>query len=134
MQRRNAYLIAFGLWPLFLVVAIALGGVRETLLTPWLGDHWAHAVETLVFVVVILAIEWPFVRWIRGSVSNRDLWLIGLLWTSLTMAFEFLFFHYMAGVPWSDLWADYNILAGRLWPLVLLALLLGPRLWAAVLR
>jgi hypothetical protein len=45
-----------------------------------------------------------------------------------TIAFEFLFGHYVMGHSWDSLWADYNVLQGRLWPLVLIVTLFGPML------
>jgi hypothetical protein len=55
-----------------------------------------------------------------------DLIVVGLLWLVLTVAFEFDFFHSVGGKPWDVLLADYNILRGRLWILVLATVLLGP--------
>ena len=48
----------------------------------------------------------------------------------MTLAFEFGFFHYIMGVPWEILLADYNVAKGRIWPLVLAADLLAPWLIA----
>jgi hypothetical protein len=42
------------------------------------------------------------------------------------MAFEFLFGHYVSGQSWSALLADYNILRGRLWSLIIVSVGLGP--------
>ena len=47
----------------------------------------------------------------------------------LTIAFEFLFGHYIAGHAWSKLFQDYNILAGRVWAVVLLWVALAPWLF-----
>lgn len=55
-------------------------------------------------------------------------WAIGLFWLVLTVCFEFLFGHYVAGHPWERLLADYNLLAGRLWVLILATLLFTPAL------
>ena len=51
---------------------------------------------------------------------------IGLVWFLLTVAFEFTFGHYVAHHSWGKLFQDYNLLAGRLWVLVLLAVALLP--------
>jgi hypothetical protein len=40
--------------------------------------------------------------------------------------FEFGFGHYIAGHPWEKLVADYDVLEGRVWSLVLLAESLSP--------
>ena len=50
---------------------------------------------------------------------------IGLLWLGLTVAFEFLFGHYVAGHPWPQL-HDYNLLAGRVWSLLLIWVAVAP--------
>lgn len=49
----------------------------------------------------------------------------------MTLAFEFGFGHYIAGTPWSELVADYDLLQGRLWVLVPFTMMLAP---AAVAR
>jgi hypothetical protein len=42
------------------------------------------------------------------------------------VAFESLFFHYVVGHPWSELLANYDIVHGRLWPVVLLWIAVAP--------
>ena len=96
------------------------------MIAPILGEQAAHVIGTLVFIAVMLLIICYFVARIRSVVQSRDLWLIGLMWMGMTVCFEFGFFHFLAGVPWEKLLADYNILAGRLWILVLLTTLCGP--------
>ena len=51
---------------------------------------------------------------------------IGGIWLALTVAFEFLFGHYVMGHPWSRLFHDYNLLEGRLWVLVLVWTFIAP--------
>jgi hypothetical protein len=48
----------------------------------------------------------------------------------LTLAFEFLAGHYLFGNPWSKLLADYNLLRGHIWVLVLITTAFGPLLSA----
>lgn len=55
--------------------------------------------------------------------------MVGTVWVALTVAFEFLAGHYVFGNSWERLLADYNMVRGRLWILVLLANLFAP-LWA----
>jgi hypothetical protein len=43
----------------------------------------------------------------------------------MTVMFEFGFGHYVAGHPWEKLFADYNVLEGRVWSIFLV--------WVAVL-
>jgi hypothetical protein len=51
----------------------------------------------------------------------------------LTVAFEFGFGHFIAHKPWSELRADYNVLRGRVWILVLITISAAPYI-AARLR
>jgi len=120
------YLLALAIWPLFLVTAMTLGAVREGVIGPALGEQSAHVMGTLLFIAAMLTIMWVFVSRIRESVRRLDLWLIGVLWTVMTACFEFGFFHFVVGVPWEKLLADYDLFAGRLWVLVLLTTLCGP--------
>jgi hypothetical protein len=66
--------------------------------------------------------------WI-GPGTTRRAWAVGILWLSLTVAFEFLAGHYAFGHPWPSLLADYNALRGRVWLLVLVATFVAPA-WA----
>jgi hypothetical protein len=63
-------------------------------------------------------------HWKLGSA--RQAIHIGLFWMALTMAFEFLFFHYVGGHSWAELLANYDIVHGRLWPLVLVWVAVAP--------
>jgi hypothetical protein len=76
-------------------------------------------------VCIIFAITAPFVRRL-GNPSSAELIAVGLLWLVLTVAFESLLGHYVSGATWETQLADYNILRGRLWPLVLLTTFLAP--------
>lgn len=83
---------------------------------------------TLLGVVIgAYAWRWPF----AGSAAA---WRAGILWLAMTVAFEFLFFHYVTGHSWSELLANYDLAAGRLWVLLLAWIAVAPavfqRLWA----
>ena len=52
--------------------------------------------------------------------------LLGENGAGKTTLMNILFGHYVVGHPWSVLLADYNIFRGRVWPLVLLAVLVAP--------
>jgi hypothetical protein len=125
---KKPYLLALAFWPLFLMTAVILGMVREGVIASALGAQAAHATGTLLFIAVMLTHMWIFVSRIIDLTRPRDLWLIGLMWTVMTLFFEFGFFHFVAGVPWQKLLEDYNLFAGRLWVLVLLTTLCGPAL------
>lgn len=116
------YLLA---WFALLVVAVINGGLRDFTygrhLSPLLANQLSCVSGILLFAVVFhfYVRRWP-------PASARQAWSIGLFWMALTVAFEFLFFHYVGGHPWSELLANYDILEGRLWPLILLWVASGP--------
>jgi hypothetical protein len=55
------------------------------------------------------------------------------MWVILTVVFEFLAGHYLFENSWDRLIADYNMVRGRVWVLVLFASFFAPR-WAAGVR
>jgi hypothetical protein len=126
MTNSMVYLSASGVWFVFLVIAFGVGAVREGLLRPRIGEPKAHVIGTLIAVTLMMLVIYAFIRQIHESCSMTDLILIGVIWLIITVAFEFGFFHYVMGKPWETLLADYNVLRGRIWVLVLATVLLGP--------
>jgi hypothetical protein len=119
-------------WLACAVVAVAAGAARELLLAPRLGAHAAHVAGTLAVCVLFLAAMGVFFRLVPPGTAAQQ-WMLGAFWCLLTVTFEFGFGHFVMGHSWSALLADYNLLRGRLWVLVLLTLLSGPRLWGTLL-
>ena len=112
-------------WVGLLVVAILNGGFREAVLAPRLGRSVAHGVSTVMLSLFIVALGWVTTPWV-GPKSLQDAWMIGGAWVVLTLAFEFLGGHFIFGKPWQTLLADYNLLAGRIWVMVLIVTLMTP--------
>lgn len=129
-MKRQLLRAVLALWLLQLVAAVALGALRQFLLTPVLGDLPARAVGTLVLCAVIWAVAARLVR--RQPGPARQQWAVGGLWCGLTLAFEFLAGHYLFGASWQTLAGDWNMAAGHLWPLAPLTCLLAPVGAAAV--
>ncbi|HEX7127943.1 MAG TPA: hypothetical protein VF406_19475 [Thermodesulfobacteriota bacterium] len=117
---------AAAVWLLLLVVAVGAGALRVGLLEPRLGEPRAHVVGTLVVVAVFAALIWRTVGWFCPSRDRSALAAVGVGWAVATVVFEFGFGRYVAGHSWQRLLADYDVFAGRLWPLVLLTLLVMP--------
>jgi hypothetical protein len=105
-------------WCLLLGLAVVNGGIRESWIIPRAGAAGGHAISTVALCVLILLLSLTTIRWIR-PVSGPEAWAIGGVWLGLTLGFEFLAGHYLFGNSWSRLLDDYNILAGRIWVLVL---------------
>ena len=114
-------------WCALMVVAVLNGVFRVAVLNPRLGERLGHVMSSVMLCTLIVALTWLFVRWI-GPRSSAEGLGVGATWLGLTLAFEFGFGHYVAGKPWHELMADYNVAAGRIWILVLLTTLFAPLL------
>jgi hypothetical protein len=119
------YLIA---WFVMLLISIANGAVRDFTYGNHLDELTAHQLSTLSSVFLLGIIIWGFVRLYRPSSAQKAVF-IGLLWMGLTVAFEFLFFHYVGGHSWSELFGNYNIFKGRVWVVVLTWVAIAPYLF-----
>jgi hypothetical protein len=106
-------------------LAIVNGLLRESVYRRFLTELSAQQVSALSFIVLFGIYVWLIDRWLRLS-SSKEALRVGLTWLALTVAFEFLFGHYVMGQPWERLGHDYNLLAGRLWVLVLVWITLSP--------
>ncbi len=110
------------------VIGIVNGTLRVLLYQDTLGDTAAHQLSCLTGILLfalyiwIIARRWPFA-------AGKQALLVGLTWMVLTIAFEFGMGVFVLGQPLSTLVADYNLLAGRLWLLVLLTIGFAPYLF-----
>jgi hypothetical protein len=116
------YLIA---WFVMLLIAMVNGALRDFTYGRHVPELLAHQLSSLSGIILFGVVFYQFVRrWPPDSA--RQAICIGLFWMALTVAFEFLFFHYVAGHSWTELLANYDIAHGRLWPLILLWVAFGP--------
>jgi len=79
-------------------------------------------------VAIILVVTRVAFR-VPASSSAAQIALVTIAFVGLTVAFEFLFGHYVDGKSWGDLAANYALWRGRLWPLVPLVIAITPTLW-----
>ncbi|MCI0690779.1 hypothetical protein L0337_02105 [candidate division KSB1 bacterium] len=112
-------------WFILVFAAIINGAIREAVYKNTLGELRAHQVSTLTGLILFGAIIWGLSR-LWPLPSAKAAWTVGFIWLALTIAFEFLFGHFVAGHSWSKLLHDYNILAGRVWLLVLIWTTIAP--------
>jgi hypothetical protein len=112
-------------WFILLAVAVANGALREAILIPATGDVPGRAISTVMLSVAILLVARLTIGWI-GVRTAAGGWAVGAMWVGLTLAFEFLAGHYLMGTPWTVLLEDYDVMAGRIWPLVLVTTMCAP--------
>lgn len=115
-------------WFLFIPIAILNGIAREFMYKPVVGDLVAHQISTVIACIAFFLLAYSLIKNKAVSETNRTLLLIGMLWVVMTVLFEFSFGHYVDGVSWEKLLADYNIFQGRVWGLFLLCMLVTPLL------
>lgn len=124
------YLLA---WIPMVFIAIGNGSLRERWYGKRLPELAAHQVSTFLAVVLFGIYIWAIIRFWRPESAAQSI-QIGLWWLALTVAFEFLFGHYVAGHSWSKLFYDYNIFSGRVWVLVLVWITVAPYLFYRIQR
>jgi hypothetical protein len=108
-----------------LLVSIANGAARDLTYGKHMSELAAHQLSTLISVLALGTVIWGFIRIYPPTSSDRAL-AIGLAWAALTVAFEFLFFHFVGGHSWSELLANYNLFEGRVWVVILLWVAVAP--------
>jgi len=118
----------FAAWFVMLFASIANGAARDLLYGEYMSELTAHQLSTVTSIILLGAIIYIFVRMYPPS-SDQHAIAIGLFWVTLTLAFEFLFFHFIGGHSWSPLLANYNVLAGRVWILVPIWIGIAPYLF-----
>jgi hypothetical protein len=117
---------ALATWFLLFLVALLGAMVREGVFLPRVGEPAAHVMGTALVVGVMVPAIGLIVPWVVPSLEPGRLWLLGGGWVAATIAFEFGFGHFVMGHPWSRLFHDYNLFAGRVWIFVLLAIFFAP--------
>ena len=118
---------ALRVWLVLAVAMVANGTLRALVLESLAGAVVAQAASVAIAIVLVLLITRPFIR--STPLSQGQSAGIAAGWVGLTVAFEFAFGHYVAGANWSELVANYDLLQGRLWPIVLMAIAGAPFLW-----
>jgi hypothetical protein len=112
-------------WFLLAVIAIANGVLRQGTYGKIVSELTAHQISTLTGIIFTgTLVFWLNRIWPIESAAQA--WLIGFIWLVFTVVFEFGFGHFVAGHPWSRLFADYDLLSGRVWSLFLLWILVMP--------
>ena len=106
-------------WFILMIIGILNGILREITYGPSFSDLAAHQISTFTGILFTGLFVW--ILWKRRPLtSSRQAWIVGTTWFLLTICFEFGFGHFVMGHPWERLFADYNLLNGRIWSLFLI--------------
>lgn len=113
-----------GIWFLLLVIAVVNGALRDVFITPVMGISRAHNLSCIPASIAIFAGALATFKYLRCR-DYISAVAIGATWLAMTLTFEFGF-GWLRGLPVETMLAEYNILNGRLWPLVLLTTAASP--------
>jgi hypothetical protein len=111
-----------------LMVSVANGAVRDFTYGKHMSELTAHQLSTVTSVLLLGSVMWICFRLYPPSSAQQAI-VIGLVWAALTVGFEFLFFHIVGGHTWTELLANYNVLQGRVWVVVVFWLASAPSLF-----
>ena len=115
-----------GAWLGGAVIGVANGAARELTYGRLVSEPVANRISVATATTAFLAYFDQLQRR-RPLRSRRQAAAIGASWVALTLCFEFGLGR-ARGASWEELLAEYDVRRGRLWPLVLLTVALGPEL------
>lgn len=124
-QTRSAEWPAWGkAWGGLVVIAFLNGVLRRTY-ERRLGELRSHQVSSLLLLALLA--PWVIRTERRHPLPSLPAAVrVGLMWSSASVAFEFLFGHYINKDSWSELLHAYDLLDGRLWLLDVLGIAAAP--------
>lgn len=128
---RSLLLRGTAVWLLIIAAETVHGVARGLLFVPLVGDLRARQVGVFVGSVIIFAIAYLTIRWIRSSKPNQLLCL-GVIWVVLTVVFE-AGLGSVTGLSTERIVSDYDPRAGGMMAFGLLFMFFTPYL-AARLR
>jgi len=118
----------FLMWFAMLAVAVGNGGLREKTFARSMPELRAHQLSTVIGAAAMGVLMWFIIRrW--PPASGREALGIGVLWLSLTVAFEFFMGIALRKRPWAEVIAAYDLRSGHVWVLLLLWITVAPWLF-----
>lgn len=120
-------------WFPMLVIAVANGAFRQLTFARVMSEPHAHQLSTLIGSVCIGVFIWFIIRAWPPS-SSRQALLIGILWGLLTVAFESFMGFVLLHLSPPQVLHDYNLLAGRVWSLFIIWLVVAPWLFFRIMQ
>jgi len=120
----------FLLWFPMLLLAIGNGILRDLGYSKYTGALLAHQISTVTLIIFFAFYIQYTIRKFPPSSPWQAL-LIGLFWLVLTLCFEFGF-GLFRGSSWAMLLEDYNLLAGRIWILIPIWIMIAPSVFYSI--
>lgn len=112
-------------WLPMVFTAIINGVIRGLSYKKSLSELRAHQVSSVSAILLFGIYIWFLSRRWNLESSTQAI-VVGVIWLCLTVAFEFIFGHYIMRHSWDRLTQDYNVLEGRLWVFILVWITTAP--------
>ena len=116
------YLLA---WVPVVFLGIGNAAIRQVVYAGYVSELAAHQISTLTLIILYTVYTWVVLGLLRTRSAGQAV-AVGLMWTVLTVLFEFGLGHYVLGDSWGNLLHAYNLLEGRVWGLFILWVGLAP--------
>jgi hypothetical protein len=118
---------AFTVWLLIIFAESIHGTLRQIFLAPIVGDFQARQIAFFIGILLIFAIAYFSIDWIKAP-NIKSLFIIGFMWMSLTLLFEFSLGFFVIELSWERIFEDYNLFRGGLMGIGLLLMIFIPYL------
>ncbi|HVE58438.1 MAG TPA: hypothetical protein VNB22_16515 [Pyrinomonadaceae bacterium] len=122
----------FAVWLAIIAAEFLHGTLRVLFLQPFVGDFRARQISVFTGILIILTISYLCAGWLRAE-NSLQLFLVGLLWLVLTVAFE-ISLGRLLNLSWERIFSDYDLRNGGLMPIGLLFLIFAPLIAAKLKR
>ena len=106
------------IWLSIIPLAILNGILRESVIAPLIGMKYALPVSGISLCLLIFIVSLIFIPKL-GKGTKKTYWIIGGLWTSLTILFETIM-GLASGNNFDEMIKAYDITTGNLWLLVVI--------------
>jgi len=116
---------ATGIWLVIVAAAILNGVFREKVLVPAIGTSMALPLSGVLLAALVFLVALLLVSFI-GSSESKVYILVGIFWVILTLFFEFLLGHFVAGKSWQEIMQVFNMKKGDLFIIVLIMTAVSP--------
>lgn len=114
-------------WLPMVVLAVMNGALRDFTYGKVMSELRAHQLSSVTLILIFGAYVWLLSsRW--PLPSSHQAIVVGFIWLVLTILFEICMGRFLMHQSWAQMLQAYNIFAGNLWPLVLLAVAIMPSL------
>jgi len=124
------FIKAFLVWLLITPLAILNGGLRLFIIEPYLGEHIALPLSSIILSLLIFLLAFLLIPKI-GSCKRNEYIAIGTMWFVLTNLFD-LFITFLENGSISDFLKLFDVTTGSLWIVVIVVCFISPILVAKI--